>query len=48
MGIEIGEYSHRANNPEKVFRQRYGDCKDKSLLLVSMLKAGGLMPLWFW
>ncbi len=40
MGIEIGEYSHRANNPEKVFRQRYGDCKDKSLLLVSMLKAG--------
>jgi hypothetical protein len=42
MGIEIGEYSHRANNPEKVFRQRYGDCKDKSLLLVSMLKAGGI------
>lgn len=42
MGIEIGEYSHRANNPEKVFKQRYGDCKDKSLLLVSMLKAGGI------
>ncbi|MDR6943482.1 DUF3857 domain-containing protein [Mucilaginibacter pocheonensis] len=39
MGIEIGQYSHRANNPEKVFKQRYGDCKDKSLLLVSMLKA---------
>lgn len=42
MGIEIGQYSHRANNPEKVFKQRYGDCKDKSLLLVSMLKAGGI------
>ncbi|WP_114940582.1 DUF3857 domain-containing protein [Mucilaginibacter endophyticus] len=42
MGIEIGEYSHRANNPEKVFKQRYGDCKDKSLLLVSMLKADGI------
>ncbi|PWK78262.1 transglutaminase superfamily protein [Mucilaginibacter oryzae] len=42
MGIEIGEYSHRANNPEKVFKQRYGDCKDKSLLLVSMLKANGI------
>ena len=42
MGIEIGEYSHRANRPEKVYSQRYGDCKDKSLLLVSMLKANGI------
>ncbi|RVT98041.1 DUF3857 domain-containing protein [Mucilaginibacter limnophilus] len=42
MGIEIGEYSHRANDPSKVFAQRYGDCKDKSLLLVSLLKAGGI------
>ena len=42
MGIEIGQYSHRANDPEKVFSQRYGDCKDKSLLLVSMLRAGGI------
>jgi len=42
MGIEIGQYSHKANNPEKVFSQRYGDCKDKSLLLVSMLRAGGI------
>lgn len=39
MGIEIGQYSHRANDPQKVFKQRYGDCKDKSLLLVSMLNA---------
>lgn len=42
MGIEMGEYSHRANHPEKVFNQRYGDCKDKSLLLASVLKAGGI------
>jgi transglutaminase-like putative cysteine protease len=42
MGIEMGEYSHRANNPEKVFNQRYGDCKDKSLLLASVLRAGGI------
>ena len=42
MGIEIGPYSHRANDPQKVFNQRYGDCKDKSLLLVSMLQAGGI------
>lgn len=42
MGIEIGQYSHRANSPEKVFNQRYGDCKDKALLLASVLNAGGI------
>nr|WP_294792776.1 DUF3857 domain-containing protein [uncultured Mucilaginibacter sp.] len=42
MGVEIGEYSHRANDPEKVYNQRYGDCKDKSLLLVSILNAAGI------
>ena len=42
MGIEMGEYSHKANDPEKVFNQRYGDCKDKALLLASILNAGGI------
>lgn len=42
MGIEIGAYSHRPNSPEKIMVQRYGDCKDKSLLLVSLLKAQGI------
>ncbi len=42
MGVEIGEYSHKANNPEKVYAQRYGDCKDKSLLLVSILHQAGI------
>ena len=42
MGVEIGEYSHRANTPEKVYNQRYGDCKDKALLLASMLNANGI------
>jgi len=42
MGVEVGEYSHRSNAPENVFRQRYGDCKDKSLLLASMLEYGGI------
>lgn len=39
MGIEIGAYSHRPNSPENILKQRYGDCKDKSLLLVHLLKA---------
>ncbi len=42
MGIETGKYSHKANTPDKVFKQRYGDCKDKSLLLVSILNSGGI------
>lgn len=37
MGIEIGEYSQRPNSPEKVLLQRYGDCKDKSMLLMCLL-----------
>jgi transglutaminase-like putative cysteine protease len=42
MGIEMGIYSHRPNSPERVLKQRYGDCKDKSLLLVHLLKAAGI------
>ncbi|RFS23330.1 DUF3857 domain-containing protein [Chitinophaga silvatica] len=42
MGIEIGEYSHRANQPDKVLTQRFGDCKDKALLLCSMLRNYGI------
>lgn len=42
MGIEMGEYSHRPNSPEKVLKQRYGDCKDKSILLINLLRANGL------
>jgi transglutaminase-like putative cysteine protease len=42
MGIELGQYSHKANNPEKVYSQRYGDCKDKALLLATILNADGI------
>lgn len=42
MGIEVGVNSHRPNSPEKVFSQRFGDCKDKALLLSNMLKANGI------
>ena len=43
MGVEIGSYSMQAHRPEKVYEQRYGDCKDKALLLVSMLHEAGIM-----
>jgi transglutaminase-like putative cysteine protease len=43
MGIEMGVYSHRPNSPEKIIQQRYGDCKDKSLLLTYLLKEKGVV-----
>lgn len=39
MGIEMGENSHKPNNPNKIFSQRFGDCKDKSYLLCTILQA---------
>ncbi|PSL49226.1 uncharacterized protein DUF2569 [Chitinophaga niastensis] len=42
MGIEMGEYSHRPNTPDKVLAQRFGDCKDKALLLCTLLHANDI------
>ncbi|WP_370980770.1 DUF3857 domain-containing protein [Agaribacterium sp. ZY112] len=38
VGIEIGLGSHVPRPPEEVLRRGYGDCKDKSMLLVAALK----------
>ena len=37
FGVEIGDNTHRPHPPDQVWRKRYGDCKDKTLLLVSLL-----------
>jgi transglutaminase-like putative cysteine protease len=42
LGIELGRYSHQPTAPEKVFTRRFGDCKDKSLLLSSILNSMGI------
>lgn len=42
MGIESGIGSIKPFPPQKVLDQRFGDCKDKSLLLVSMLRHIGV------
>ncbi|MEP4534622.1 MAG: DUF3857 domain-containing protein [Cyclobacteriaceae bacterium] len=41
LGFESGIGAYKPNSPLKVFNQRYGDCKDKSLLLVSLLRRRG-------
>jgi transglutaminase-like putative cysteine protease/lipoprotein NlpI len=38
LSVSLGENSHRPYPPEQVLERRYGDCKDKSLLLVSLLR----------
>lgn len=42
LGIELGASSHRPHAPAEVLARRFGDCKDKSLLLVSFLRSLGI------
>ena len=42
FGIEMGENSHLPAPPDVTFSRKYGDCKDKSLLLVTLLRALGI------
>lgn len=42
LGIEIGPNSHLPSQPSLVFRRRFGDCKDKSLLLATILNRLGI------
>ncbi len=39
FGIEIGVNTHKPNQPASTLRLGYGDCKDKSVLLCSLLRA---------
>jgi transglutaminase-like putative cysteine protease len=41
-GIEEGEAAFRPTSPAIVLRRRYGDCKDKALLTVTMLRSVGI------
>lgn len=42
LGIAIGTGSHVPSAPEDVWQRRFGDCKDKTLLMISMLRALGI------
>lgn len=42
LGVEIGANSHAPNPPDLVLSRRFGDCKDKTLLTLTMLKALGI------
>jgi hypothetical protein len=42
LGVELGPNSHQPHPPDQVLRQRFGDCKDKALLLVALLRELGI------
>lgn len=46
MGVESGIGSIKPFPPEQTVKQRFGDCKDKSLLLVSLLHKIGIDQAW--
>lgn len=42
LGVEIGAGSHAPTHPSLVLERRFGDCKDKSLMMIAMLNALGI------
>ena len=42
VAIEYGEAGHEPHHAGEIFSNKYGDCKDKAILLISMLKEIGV------
>ena len=42
VAVEYGEAGYEPHPASEIFRNKYGDCKDQAVLLVTMLKEAGL------
>jgi len=42
VAVEYGQAGYEPHKAEDIFRNKYGDCKDQAILLVTMLKEAGL------
>lgn len=42
FSVSLGESSHRPHLPAETLRARYGDCKDKTFLMVELLRGLGI------
>ncbi len=42
IAVLMGPHTHQPHPAEEVFQKRYGDCKDKTVLLLTMLKIAGI------
>lgn len=46
VGIEIGIGGYIPHSAEEIYRNQYGDCKDKVTLMIAMLDAVGVRATW--
>jgi len=42
VAVEYGEAGFRPHRAEEIFANKYGDCKDQAILLITMLKRAGV------
>lgn len=42
VGIEYGQAGYQPHKAGEIFKNKYGDCKDKAILFITMLKAAGI------
>jgi hypothetical protein len=42
VGIEYGQAGYQPHPAPEIFKNKYGDCKDKAILFIAMLKAAGI------
>lgn len=42
IAIQLGESGLRPSKPQEIIRNNYGDCKDKSILTIALLKSLGI------
>jgi transglutaminase-like putative cysteine protease len=42
VAVLLGPYTHKPYPAREIFKKRYGDCKDKTTLLLTMLKIAGI------
>jgi len=42
IAVLLGPHTHQPHKAFEVFQKRYGDCKDKTILLLTMLKIAGI------
>ena len=50
VGVEYGEAGFEPHYATEIFKNKYGDCKDQSMLLISMLRYAGISayPVSYW
>ncbi len=42
VGVEYGQAGYQPHPAAEIFKNKYGDCKDKAILFIAMLKAAGI------